>query len=82
MMAKPTVPIMEPVTGTASATSNDTPGAAQQGGAKEQSDKRKPRYIGAIDQGTTSTRFIIFDNEGELVASHQTELRAIHTHSG
>jgi hypothetical protein len=82
IMAKPTVPVMEPVTGTASATSNNTPDAVQEDVAKERSDKQRPRYIGAIDQGTTSTRFIIFDNEGQLVASHQTELRAIHAHSG
>ncbi len=31
------------------------------------------RYIGAIDQGTTSTRFIIFNERGELVSSHQLE---------
>jgi glycerol kinase len=31
------------------------------------------RYIGAIDQGTTSTRFIVFDEGGEIVAVHQKE---------
>ncbi len=30
-------------------------------------------YIGAIDQGTTSTRFIIFDDSGQIVALAQTE---------
>jgi len=30
-------------------------------------------YVGAIDQGTTSTRFIIFDETGEPVAAHQRE---------
>src|ERR1035441_3220315 len=25
-------------------------------------------YIGAIDQGTTSTRFIVFDNAGRIVS--------------
>lgn len=30
-------------------------------------------YIGSIDQGTTSTRFIIFDAKGEIVALAQTE---------
>ena len=30
-------------------------------------------YIGSIDQGTTSTRFIIFDAKGEMIASAQTE---------
>jgi glycerol kinase len=31
------------------------------------------RYIGAIDQGTTSTRFIVFDATGTIVAVHQKE---------
>jgi glycerol kinase len=31
------------------------------------------RYIGAIDQGTTSTRFIIFDAGGNIVSVHQKE---------
>ena len=26
----------------------------------------KKEYVGAIDQGTTSTRFIIFDSEGMI----------------
>ncbi len=32
-----------------------------------------PEYIAAIDQGTTSTRFMIFNHEGQVVASHQME---------
>jgi glycerol kinase len=35
--------------------------------------KLKQFYIGSIDQGTTSTRFIIFDGLGEPVAQHQIE---------
>ncbi|AXT84400.1 glycerol kinase [Aeromicrobium sp. A1-2] len=31
------------------------------------------RYVGAIDQGTTSTRFMIFDHDGHEVARHQLE---------
>ncbi|NLZ76551.1 MAG: glycerol kinase GlpK [Spirochaetales bacterium] len=31
------------------------------------------QYLGAVDQGTTSTRFIIFDRGGAIVASHQIE---------
>jgi glycerol kinase len=31
------------------------------------------RYVGAVDQGTTSTRFMIFDHEGREVARHQLE---------
>ncbi|ORX55660.1 glycerol kinase [Hesseltinella vesiculosa] len=30
-------------------------------------------YIGAIDQGTTSTRFLLFNDKGRLVTSHQLE---------
>ena len=31
------------------------------------------KYVGAIDQGTTSTRFILFDHGGQIAASHQLE---------
>src|SRR5258708_37321999 len=31
------------------------------------------KYIGAIDQGTTSTRFIVFDREGGIAACAQKE---------
>ena len=31
------------------------------------------RFVGAIDQGTTSTRFMVFDEAGREVASHQLE---------
>lgn len=36
-----------------------------------------PRTVGAIDQGTTSTRFMIFDRRGGVVASAQREFRQI-----
>jgi glycerol kinase len=32
-----------------------------------------PDFVGAIDQGTTSTRFMIFDHSGNEVARHQLE---------
>ena len=35
------------------------------------------RYIGAIDQGTTSSRFIVFDRAGSIVTSAQREHRQI-----
>ena len=35
------------------------------------------RYVGAIDQGTTSTRFIVFDRAGAAIASAQMEHRQI-----
>jgi len=34
-------------------------------------------YIGSLDQGTTSTRFMIFNTDAELVASHQVEHKQI-----
>ena len=33
------------------------------------------RYVGALDQGTTSTRFIVFDRDGAVVAADQREHR-------
>lgn len=32
-----------------------------------------PRFIGSIDQGTTSTRFVIFNESGAIVTFHQME---------
>ena len=40
------------------------------------------RYIGAIDQGTTSTRFIVFDRAGAIIASAQMEHRQIYPQPG
>ena len=40
------------------------------------------QYIGAIDQGTTSTRFILFDRKGATVGSHQLEHRQIFPKAG
>ncbi len=31
------------------------------------------RFVGAVDQGTTSTRFMVFDRDGREVARHQVE---------
>ncbi|PGH18615.1 glycerol kinase [Helicocarpus griseus UAMH5409] len=49
---------------------------------QEEQEPKKGRYIGAIDQGTTSSRFIIFRDDGTPVASHQVELTRICEHSG
>jgi len=38
--------------------------------------------VGAIDQGTTSSRFLIFSQAGELVASHQTEFTQYYPNPG
>ncbi|KIW62746.1 glycerol kinase [Phialophora macrospora] len=39
-------------------------------------------FIGSIDQGTTSSRFLIFNKAGEPVASHQLEFKQIYPHPG
>jgi glycerol kinase len=39
-------------------------------------------YVAAIDQGTTSTRCMIFNHSGEAVASHQREHRQIYPEPG
>jgi len=41
-----------------------------------------PKYIAAIDQGTTSTRFIVFDSAGRTVACAQKEHRQIYPQPG
>ena len=41
-----------------------------------------PKYVAAIDQGTTSTRFIIFDHGGSIVAVDQKEHRQIYPKPG
>ncbi len=40
------------------------------------------RYIAAIDQGTTSTRFMIFDHRGNVVAVDQKEHQQIYPKPG
>lgn len=40
------------------------------------------KYIGAIDQGTTSTRFMIFDHAGGVVGLHQLEHRQLYPQPG
>ena len=39
-------------------------------------------YIGAIDQGTTSTRFMVFDRAGKIIACAQKEHRQIFPRAG
>jgi glycerol kinase len=40
------------------------------------------KYVGALDQGTTSTRFMIFDHGGQVVAIHQKEHEQIYPKPG
>jgi hypothetical protein len=42
----------------------------------------EPAFIGSIDQGTTSTRFLIFNREGEPVVSHQVEFKQYYPQPG
>ncbi|MSV39813.1 MAG: glycerol kinase GlpK, partial [Actinobacteria bacterium] len=39
-------------------------------------------YIGSLDQGTSSTRFMIFDHAGKVVGQHQLEHRQILPQAG
>ncbi|KAF2009217.1 glycerol kinase [Aaosphaeria arxii CBS 175.79] len=74
---------------TSAATTNAQPKpkedfVGENGDSGVQLDEEKLRqfYIGAIDQGTTSTRFIIFDGLGEPVAQHQIEFTQKYPHAG
>jgi glycerol kinase len=52
-------------------------------GISETEEEKKTRwFIGSIDCGTTSSRFLIFDGEGNPVASHQIEFENIYPESG
>jgi len=42
----------------------------------------KERFILAVDQGTSSSRSIVFDKHGNIVASHQVEVPTIHLRDG
>ncbi|GLX01527.1 glycerol kinase GlpK [Microtetraspora sp. NBRC 16547] len=39
-------------------------------------------FVGAVDQGTTSTRFMVFDHAGNEIARHQLEHQQILPHAG
>jgi glycerol kinase len=41
-----------------------------------------PKYVAAIDQGTTSTRFMIFDHGGNVIAVEQKEHKQIYPKPG
>jgi glycerol kinase len=40
------------------------------------------RYIGALDQGTASTRFLLFDRAGRQLAGRQLEHRQLYRRPG
>ena len=41
-----------------------------------------PEFIGALDQGTTSTRFLVFDRAGRIVAAAQKEHQQVYPRAG
>jgi glycerol kinase len=41
-----------------------------------------PEFVGALDQGTTSTRFMVFDHAGRPVGRHQLEHRQSYPRAG
>ena len=45
-------------------------------------EKQNKWFIGSIDCGTTSARFIVFNGSGMPVASHQVEFESIYPQSG
>jgi glycerol kinase len=45
-------------------------------------EKEKHWFICSIDQGTTSSRFLIFNGEGSPVAQHQIEFENMYPKSG
>jgi glycerol kinase len=57
--------------GTNGTTDGTTNGAARVNG-----------FIGAVDQGTTSSRFLIFNPRGEVVAAHNIEFKQHYPHPG
>jgi glycerol kinase len=36
-------------------------------------DSSLPQYVASLDQGTSSTRFMVFDLEGSVIANYQEE---------
>jgi glycerol kinase len=41
-----------------------------------------PAFVGAIDQGTSTSRFLIFDDQGAIVTSHQVEFEQHYPNPG
>lgn len=52
------------------------------GVSETEEEKQKHWFIGSIDQGTTSSRFLIFNGEGNPVASHQIEFENMYPEPG
>lgn len=69
---------------TATASERTTPQAEQLPADLFVTDEERARkwFVGSIDQGTTSSRFIIFDGDGSPVASHQLEFENLYPNPG
>ncbi|KAI4163161.1 MAG: hypothetical protein LQ342_003289 [Letrouitia transgressa] len=62
---------------------NAEPKAPEGQAVRRQGEKNfKDWFVGSIDQGTTSTRFLLFNRQGNPVASHQIEFKQFYPHSG
>ena len=57
-------------------------GSLPKGVSETEEEKQQGWFIGSIDQGTTSSRFLIFDGNGNPVASHQIEFENMYPKSG
>jgi glycerol kinase len=53
-----------------------------QGIIETEEEEKQHWFVGSIDQGTTSSRFLIFNGEGDPVASHQIEFKNLYPKSG
>ena len=49
---------------------------------QEMAKAKEAAFIGSIDQGTSSTRFIIYDRESRCVGSHQVEFTQLYPQAG
>ncbi|KFY82739.1 hypothetical protein V500_10354 [Pseudogymnoascus sp. VKM F-4518 (FW-2643)] len=60
----------------------DTSNVSGSNDPPKDTETEKEWFIGSIDQGTTSSRFLIFNSHGEPVASHQIEFENKYPRSG
>ncbi|KAF8254125.1 glycerol kinase [Wilcoxina mikolae CBS 423.85] len=69
-------------TAAAAATTAAPAKLAQTDDSVKRAEKKRGTFTAAIDQGTTSSRFLIFDGSGMPKASHQVEFEQLYPHSG
>jgi hypothetical protein len=61
---------------------NGTNGVNGVNGVNGTNESTAQAFVGAIDQGTTSSRFLIFNQRGEVVVTHQIEFTQIYPQPG